>query len=83
MVVARWYRPSGWLEGMRLLRGRFKGEGAVGEMSPFPVAGSPETSPPGPVLKQTSFAAIGLHWNLRLRRMLHGSIGRTDSHDHH
>jgi len=32
---------------MRLLRGRFKGKGAVGGMSPFPVADSPETTPPG------------------------------------
>ena len=47
MVVAHWYRPSGWLGPMRLLRGRFKGKGAVGGMSPFPVADSPETTPPG------------------------------------
>jgi len=37
---------------MRLLRGRFKGKGAIGGMSPFPVADSPETTPPGPGLKQ-------------------------------
>src|SRR5512137_2631141 len=48
MVVAHWYRPSGWLERLRLVRGRFKGKGAVGGMSPFPVADSPETIPPGP-----------------------------------
>ena len=30
-----------------LLRGRLKGRGAVGGMSPFPVADSPETTPPG------------------------------------
>ena len=30
-----------------LLRGRFKGKGAVDGMSPFPVADSPETTPPG------------------------------------
>jgi hypothetical protein len=47
MVVARWYGVSGWLEPMRLLRGRFKGKGAVGGMGPFPVADSPETTPPG------------------------------------
>jgi hypothetical protein len=47
MVVAHAYRPSGWLERMRLLRGSFKGKGAVGGMSPFPVADSPETTPPG------------------------------------
>ena len=47
MVVARWYRSSGWLEGLRLLWGRFKGKGAVGGMTPFPVADSPETTPPG------------------------------------
>jgi len=45
MVVARGYGPSGWLERMRLLRGRFKGKGAVGGMNPFPVADSPETTP--------------------------------------
>jgi len=41
---------------MRLLRGRFKGKGAVGGMSPFPVADSPETTPPGlgsKILKET------------------------------
>jgi hypothetical protein len=31
-----------------LLRGRFKGKGTVGGASPFPVADSPETTPPGP-----------------------------------
>jgi len=46
MVVALWYRPSGWLERLRLLRGRFEGKGAVVRMSPFPVADSPETTPP-------------------------------------
>ena len=48
MVVAHGYRPSGWLEPMRLFRGRFKGKGAVDGTSPFPVADSPETTPPGP-----------------------------------
>jgi hypothetical protein len=48
MVAALWYRPSGWLDCLRLLRGRFEGKGAVGGMSPFPVADSPETTPPGP-----------------------------------
>jgi len=46
MVVALWYRPSGRLELLRLLRGEFKGKRAVGGMSPFPVADSPETIPP-------------------------------------
>src|SRR4030042_4328731 len=36
----------GWLERMRLLRGSFKGKGAGGGMSPFPVTDSPETTPP-------------------------------------
>jgi len=45
MVEALWYRLSVWLEGLRLLWGRFKGKGAVGGMSPFPVAASPETTP--------------------------------------
>jgi len=48
MVEALWYRPSGWLEGLRLLWGGFEGKGAVGGMSPFPVASSPETTPPQP-----------------------------------
>jgi hypothetical protein len=46
MVEALWYRPSGWLMGLRLLWGRFEGKGAVGGRSPFPVADSPETTPP-------------------------------------
>jgi hypothetical protein len=39
-----------------LLWGRFKGKGAVGGMSPFPVADSPETTAPGlgsKILKET------------------------------
>ena len=47
-VEALWYRLSDWLEGLRLLWGRFEGKGAVSERSPFPVASSPETTPPGP-----------------------------------
>ena len=46
MGVALWYRPSGWLVGLRLLWGRFEGKGAVDGKSPFPVADSPETTPP-------------------------------------
>jgi hypothetical protein len=46
MVEALWYRPSDRLGGLRLLRGRFGGKGAIGGRSPFPVAGSPETTPP-------------------------------------
>jgi len=45
MVVALWYRPSGWLDRLRLLRGRFEGKGAVGGMSPFPLADSGKTTP--------------------------------------
>jgi hypothetical protein len=56
MVEALWYRPSDWVMGLRLLRGRFGGKGAVGGMSPFPVAGSPETTPPRPGLKQALVA---------------------------
>ena len=48
MVEALWYRVSGRIEGLRLLWGRFEGKGAFGGMSPFPVAGSLETTPPGP-----------------------------------
>jgi len=60
MVEALWYRPSDWLEGLRLLWGRFEGKGAVGGMGPFPVADSKETTPPCvgrgafPVLRETS-----------------------------
>jgi hypothetical protein len=56
MVIALWYRVSGWLEGLRLVWGRFKGKGAVGGMSLFPVADSPETTPPSlgsKILQQT------------------------------
>jgi hypothetical protein len=42
-VKALWYRPSDWLEGLRLLWGRFEGKGAIGRRSPFPVADSPAT----------------------------------------
>jgi hypothetical protein len=45
MVEALWYRRSGWLGGLRLLRGRLEGKGAVDGMSPFPVADSPATTP--------------------------------------
>jgi hypothetical protein len=48
MVKALWYRPSDWLEGLRLLWGRFEGKGAIGRRGPFPVASSAETTPPGP-----------------------------------
>jgi len=46
MVEALWYRPSAWFEGLRLLWGGFEGKGAVGGMSPIPVASSAETIPP-------------------------------------
>jgi tetratricopeptide (TPR) repeat protein len=46
MVAALWHRPSDWLEGLRLLRGRFEGKGAIGGRTPFPVADSAETTPP-------------------------------------
>ena len=46
MVAALWYRPSDWLEGLRLLWGKFEGKGAVARRSPFPVADSKETTPP-------------------------------------
>ena len=48
MVEALWYRPSDGLEGLRLLWGRFEGKGAISGKGPFPVASSPETTPPGP-----------------------------------
>jgi len=45
-VKALWYGPSDWLEGLRRIWGRFESKGAVGGMSPFPVASSAETTPP-------------------------------------
>ena len=51
MVVARWCRSSGWLEGLRLFRGSFKSKGSVAWLAPFPVADSGETTPPGPALQ--------------------------------
>jgi hypothetical protein len=46
-VKALWYRPSDWLEGLRRIWRRFEDEGAIGGKGPFPVASSPETTPPG------------------------------------
>jgi hypothetical protein len=46
MVAALWYGVSDWLEGPRLLWGRFEGKGAIGGRSPFPVADSKEATPP-------------------------------------
>ena len=46
-VKALWYRLSDWLEGLRRIWGRSEGKGA-GRMGPFPVADSPETTPPVP-----------------------------------
>ena len=43
-----------------------KSKGAVGGMSPLPVADSPETTPPWLRLKKSLFAAKGLHWSLSL-----------------
>jgi hypothetical protein len=47
-MAAHWYGLSDWLEGLRLIWGRFKDKGAVGGRSPFPVADSKETTPPRP-----------------------------------
>jgi len=66
MVKAIWYKPSDWLEGLRLLWGRFEGKGAIGGMGPFPVADSTETTPPRPGSKKTLVAAKGLHWEVGL-----------------
>ena len=60
MVKALWHGLSGRLVGLRLLWRRFEGEGAVGRMSPFPVAGSPETTPPWSGLKESLIAAGAL-----------------------
>ena len=45
-VNALWYGSSDRLMGLRLLRGRFEGKGAMARRSPFPVACSAETTPP-------------------------------------
>jgi len=45
-VKALWYGPSDWLMGLRRKWGRFEGKGAITGRSPFPVASSPETTPP-------------------------------------
>ena len=47
-VKALWYRPSDGLEGLRRIWGRFEGKGAISGKGPFPVASSPETTPPCP-----------------------------------
>jgi len=60
-VKALWYRPSDRLEGLRRIRRRFEGRGAIGGMRPFPVASSPETTPPLPGLSGFLVAAKGLH----------------------
>ena len=64
IVEALWYRPSDWLEGLRLLCGRFEGKGAVGGMIPFPVADSPETTPPvlGSTVTEYLFATPKKRW---------------------
>jgi len=56
--------------GLRLHRGRFEGKGAVVWRSLFPVADSPETTPPGPGLQQTWVAAKGLHWDTEKHRFI-------------
>jgi hypothetical protein len=72
MVAALWYRPSDSLEPLRLLWGRFEGKGAVGRRSPFPVADSPETTPPCPRLKTSTHHAKKFQSKtLRSRSCLH------------
>jgi hypothetical protein len=53
-VKAPWYRPSDWLEGLRRIRRSFEGKGAISGKVPFPVASSPETTPPGPGSKTSA-----------------------------
>ena len=81
MVVALWYRPSGWLVGLRLLRGRFEGKGAVGGMSPFPVAGSPETTP-RPGLRWSLVVAECLHWERSMKETVFLAQGAGEVPDH-
>jgi hypothetical protein len=61
MVAALWDGVSDWLEGLRLLRGRFEGKGAIGGRNPLPVADSKETTPSLSGLKQSLVAAVGQH----------------------
>ena len=68
MVEALWYEPSGWLEGLRLLWGRFQGKWAIGSMSPFPVADSPETTAPAPGSVRLLLAPLGMHQERRPKR---------------
>jgi hypothetical protein len=63
MVAALWSRPSDWLDSLRLLWGRFEGKGVIGRRSPFPVADSPETTPPSPGLKRSMVAAGDSPWS--------------------
>jgi len=46
-VKALWCRLSDRLQGLRRIWGRFEGKGAISGRGPFPVADSPETTPPG------------------------------------
>src|SRR4030065_134054 len=57
-VKALWYRPSDWLEGLRRIRRRFEGRGAICGLGPFPVARSPDTPPPGPRPQALFFCEI-------------------------
>jgi hypothetical protein len=61
MVAARWYRSSDWLEGLRLLWGRFEGKGAVGGGESISGCGLARDHTPRPGLKQPLVAARGLH----------------------
>jgi len=61
-VKALWHRPSDRLVGLRRIGRRFEGKGAIGWRSLFPVASSPETTPPGPGRSHFKVAAKGLHW---------------------
>jgi hypothetical protein len=60
MGVAHWHGPSGWLERLRLLRGRFKGKGAVGGFKSISGRGLARDHIPRPGLKPSLFAVIGL-----------------------
>jgi hypothetical protein len=66
-----------------LLRGSFRGKEAVGGMSPFPVADSPETTPPSLGLKQSLVAANDLHFNKSFKHTLPGIARQNNRKFHH
>ena len=69
MVVALWYRVSGWLERLRLLRGRFKGKGAVGGFESISGCGLARDHTPRLGLRKALVAQKGIGQRSLFRRM--------------